>query len=784
MSITKQLIDVIANPNAVVDSPRLKIATGQLSVSDPGIQIEGLGEMPFPLKARHVKQIEPFTQQAPYGKGTQTVVDTSVRNTREIKPEAFRVSGEFRQAVAAVLPDVAAKLGVPAEELRAEIYKLLIYEKGGRFDWHRDAEKRKGMIGSLIVVLPCKFGGGELTVRNQASSERNDFRAARLEQAAEYVAFYSDTQHSVARVSHGVRVCLAYNLFLKSKPRTTRKSSIDHRGDPVTVAVHDWMDQNPDEPMVIALEHQYTAAGLKPRLLKGVDREVADSIMNAAADLDCRIHLGMVSRHLCQYADDGYFGNSRYSRYGGSRSESVNYDDLNIGEVYEDEIVVDGWKDFTGASVAIGKLGCGASDLISLTPFEKWKPTEQDYEGYTGNAGNTLDRWYHKSAIVLWSNEKHFDILTRSGISPAVDEFLRMRESLSTIEKEDELENACDDLDRFARAIIAHWPRRFDDRFFADKTEPKYLKAFADELIRMEDPDLVGEWLVAVAQRDWVLPLSTWVPNAIKTLGKGEVIPPLTRLLETKLPPNKHGQAIASGLPKRDAAWLLKLCEKSKSLRVSIDECAELVQIAIGRFASDVRDGGRNFRIQATSRQATWLDLVKASLTIEHQSKKTFEGTGELFALLGQCEPSFDLRSFQVNGCVELIRWSEKKLDQIAKPVKHWHETIRRRLLEATERKPQPPTDQARSANVSCNCEYCSRLSVFLINPSQSTETIRARQDRRDHVENIIRQDELDIKTTTLRSGTPHGLVMTKTQASHGRAFKQYQDDLELIAKL
>ncbi len=86
-STAEQIARAISNPTAMVESPRLKTATGKLSVSDPGIRIEGLGAMPFPLRVRHLKQIEPFTVQVPYGKGTKTLFDKLVRNTREITPE-------------------------------------------------------------------------------------------------------------------------------------------------------------------------------------------------------------------------------------------------------------------------------------------------------------------------------------------------------------------------------------------------------------------------------------------------------------------------------------------------------------------------------------------------------------------------------------------------------------------------------------------------------------------------------------------------------------------------
>jgi predicted 2-oxoglutarate/Fe(II)-dependent dioxygenase YbiX len=785
-STAQQLVDAIANPTAKVDAPRLKIASGTLSVSNPKIRIQGLGLMPFPIRVGNLEQIEPFSRQAPYGKGTQTIVDTAVRNTREIAPESLTLSDSFQQSVKDALPDIAAKLGLPAEELDAELYKLLIYEKGGRFDWHRDAEKQRGMVGSLIVVLPCKFGGGVLSVRGQATFVQQDFSQARLEQAAQYVAFYADTEHSVSRVTSGVRVCLAYNLVLKQgkKKRKSMPSDADAAKIAVRSAVSEWMEKNPKDPMVVALEHQYTQAGLKPTLLKGVDREIADLLIDASQNLDCHLHIGMVSRHLCQFADDGHHNFGRYSRYRDYESGPVDYDSLSIGEVYDDDIVVDGWKNTAGANVAIGRLSCDESSLISLTPFDQWKPTQQDYEGYTGNAGNTLDRWYHKSAVVLWSAEHHFDLITRSGIAPAISHFLELREQLTWIDDEAQLEVACDNVIRFARAIINRWPRRFEKSVRDDGATENIQNSFAEELIAISDPDLIGEWLEAVAKRDWLFSLTKWIPKAIQTLGSEDIMPQLKKMLETLPPPDRYGGGISSGLPARDAAWILTLSEKANSLAVSSDAVDELLSIAAERFVSDMQGKDSGYRQVSAMTQATWLDLVKAALTQEYNTKAESSATSALFTLLATCEKRFDLRGFQAAKCVELLRWSEKKFGVAMKPAKDWHESVLNRLVSATQTKPQPPTNQVRPADMSCRCTICNDIATFLLNPNQATITIRERQSLRDHAEGVIRADNLDVSTATIRSGTPHGLVLAKNTGSYDRALKRYQEDLKRIADL
>lgn len=39
-----------------------------------------------------------------------------------------------------------------------------------------------------------------------------------------------------------------------------------------------------------------------------------------------------------------------------------------------------------------------------LTALHEREPDESEYEGYTGNAGQTLDYWYRCGAIVMWPN--------------------------------------------------------------------------------------------------------------------------------------------------------------------------------------------------------------------------------------------------------------------------------------------------------------------------------------------------------------------------------------------
>jgi predicted 2-oxoglutarate/Fe(II)-dependent dioxygenase YbiX len=178
-------------------------AVGSLPDVDPGIKVEGLGTIKLPLKRTTAKELVASCQVAPYGKGTQTLVNKQVRNTFELDPKSFCLSGAWNVAIADAMRLVAEQLGLPAEQLEARLYKLLVYEKGGFFVRHRDSEKHDRMVASMIVVLPNQFEGGSLVVRHGAAKQTLTFDDAAGGKAPCYAAFYADCEHEVARVTKG-----------------------------------------------------------------------------------------------------------------------------------------------------------------------------------------------------------------------------------------------------------------------------------------------------------------------------------------------------------------------------------------------------------------------------------------------------------------------------------------------------------------------------------------------------------------------------------------------------
>jgi hypothetical protein len=96
------------------------------SFPDPGLFITGLGSIGLPLSVRDPQAIasSPATQQSPFGKGSQTLVDTSVRKSWQIDPEHFQLTNpEVDDLVGRLVEIVATKLNVAcgSENVTAEL---------------------------------------------------------------------------------------------------------------------------------------------------------------------------------------------------------------------------------------------------------------------------------------------------------------------------------------------------------------------------------------------------------------------------------------------------------------------------------------------------------------------------------------------------------------------------------------------------------------------------------------------------------------------------------------
>jgi hypothetical protein len=171
------LIEDLAAILKQVSRPGDYYTTGTQDVHIPRLVVEGVGTVAFPLLPVQAAELIAAAERAPYGRGSETLVETDVRRTWQLDAERLRIGGRrWEEDLAQILARVTEGLGV-GRQVRAELYKLLVYDTVAFFVSHRDTEKAPGLFATLVVVLPCDYTGGELSIRHKEREVRLDLRS-------------------------------------------------------------------------------------------------------------------------------------------------------------------------------------------------------------------------------------------------------------------------------------------------------------------------------------------------------------------------------------------------------------------------------------------------------------------------------------------------------------------------------------------------------------------------------------------------------------------------------
>jgi hypothetical protein len=154
------------------------------SCPNPVLHVKNLGVIGLPLSVRDAGALIDACHQSPFGKGAETVVDTSVRKCWELNGDQFDLRHpRWPATLQEIVADVVRGLGVGSpNKVKADKYKLLLYEEGAFFLPHQDSPKADGMFGTLVICLPSKHEGVDVILthggktRIFASSPLSEFQ--------------------------------------------------------------------------------------------------------------------------------------------------------------------------------------------------------------------------------------------------------------------------------------------------------------------------------------------------------------------------------------------------------------------------------------------------------------------------------------------------------------------------------------------------------------------------------------------------------------------------------
>ena len=539
--------------------------------------------------------------------------------------------------------------------------------------------------------------------------------------------------------------------------------------------------------LAITLDHRYTQDGLTVDRLKGTDRARAEVLFAAAEQADCVAHLALLTLWQNGSAEGGYddygygYGRGRYySKSYDDEDEDDEDDDDDVagespyimGEVFDESLTADHWSDQQGNKLLLGEMSLHENEIVSVIRPKDWEASREDFEGYTGNAGMTLERWYHRAAIVIWPRAQQFDVLCKAGTESSIAGLQVMTQRLPQASKS-QREPLRQECITFANAIINSWQVDRDMRFSYSafqKLETVDRNLFPALLSELGDANLVRNFISRVMSRDGKVQFDKSLLKFCQQQGWEQFESELASLFEF---------ATIDLLP-RNADLMEQLCVRRDKNPERIRVCTKLVDKAVAQLIACDQETApaNNWRSRELKRSGILVSLAQAMLAIGADKP--------LRTLVDHAlnSPSqYDLTDAHLAAIFSL----ESQIAKLSSPsaaITHWLEACQRELTNRTATAPQPPADFRREHKLPCKCADCRTLSTFLADPDKKEIRLPLAQLRRQHLHQAIDGNRCDLTHVTERRGRPYTLVCTKTTASHQAARQIYDRDSKNLTRL
>lgn len=723
-----QVLSRIASAGSVLKESKSApafAAEGQLPLAALQVDVTGVGALAAPLDVEQAQALHAASTPAPHGQRQRTVLDIRVRHTGEIAPD--RVTLRWAPgALQALQAQAAQALGLP--HLEASLHSLLVYGPGQFFKPHQDTEKHPGMVATLVLVWPSAHIGGELQVRRADAVQ--PFASQHLQaQALRWCAFYADCRHEVKPVAEGWRVVLSFDLVLPAGATVAPAAAppalvqaLRERLMPGGVPRR--------EPWLLRLDHEYTEHGLCWPLLKGDDRVHVAALCAAARALDLVPQLALAEIHQTWSASESYSGRGPDG-------------DPEPDELIDEDLVLDFWVDAEGRSLKGQPLAVRLVECASFSAGHDGFLVNQEYEGYMGNYGQTLDYWYRRAAVVLQSpvaaEAARFATQPKAALADAVKLARRAgaREALAQ-----RLQLALPDLVRYAqsegRVVLARYAQLAvvlpDDLASALCTPfewqqliPADARALAD-LARAQGPD----WLIALL-RSWATaatrPLS-WNMSTQDGDGTGPWPQPLPGFID------------AAGAADWPDAAIQELVTQALALQQAADAA----------------------RVTPAQRLAAWPRRLKAVCELAQAVQRLPQPksvTQQAQALLQQVAAQPQV--YRERDLVPLLQALNSPA-ALAAPERQALLGRVRAALQAALQRPAPAADDQGLRDVSwtCRCADCKPAIAWAESASAQPLQLAMAEARRQHVQTALQDAAAPLGFATLRQGSPHKLVLTK----------------------
>ncbi len=769
------------------------------------LTVKGVGPIRFPIPRAQAQRLLGISQPARYGRRERTLLDRRVRDTGEIPAGRIKiVRRRWNRTLQPMLAALGTDLGLdPAQRLSAELHAMLVYGPGQFFKQHQDSERADGMVGTLVVTLPSTFTGGAIVVahRGQVVS----YRASK--QALSFIAFYADCRHEIRPVRSGYRIVLTYDLMLEGEATgapAPESDVVDMLVSPLRAHFTTPLPRSPYEAkhaprrpppsrLVYLLDHEYTARGLGWGRLKGSDAARAAALRAAAERAGCEVVLGLAAVQETWECEEPwepeYHGRRRYWERDeeDEDDEWVSEDERPaddpdayvLGDLIDSSVSLERMVDAKGGASEPIVTSVAEHEVCATTPSSALTPHAAEYEGYMGNYGNTMDRWYRRAAIVLWPRERAFVVRAEASPGWALAALLeRLRAG--------ELQE-CREL---AASLLPSWSD------VAAREEHRGLFAPTLRVAALLDSHELAAALLRPFQREAVTPrLARDIAALVARYGEGWTRDLLAGWASPESRRLRSGErdvlAWLSGLERLAAAVVAAGPPAgATAARLLIDDAWRMLQLEIRRRRRLSPPSLRERTLLELDRPILgWLggaSVLEAQEATQGSAGTTSAGERPIERAVGYL--CADENAALVPCFVRLLRTEANRAEPARRAALGLDAVARHCATELRARLQSPPRaagDWSVAPPAGCDCALCRKLATFLADSAQRRLEWPLAKAGRQHVHQRIDHDELPVRHETRRSGSPYTLVLEKTGALFGReatARQALQKDLDWLS--
>ncbi len=727
------------------------------------MQVSSVGAVAFPVLEWQIRRLIAVAERAPYGRGPETIVDSSVRDCWQVSADDISLGGaRWPATLEAVSKRVADGLGIPADRIDLDLYKLLIYEEGGFFKEHRDTEKTRGMVGTLVISLPTEGAGGELVVRHHDREEIVDLSVTDPGELV-FAAFYADCAHRTEPVRGGHRVSLIYNVVaLPEKGKLPRLApDVSSETRKVAQVLTEWASGEPEPKKIVwVLDHLYTEAALDFEGLKGRDAVVCRALANAARISGCEYYLA-----LLQIDEEGtpedYYG---YGEWDEDPVEDEPYDPVEVLEIYQSTHRLTAFVGPSGRPPNLaGGLPMNEGEALPSGALDDAAPDSQRVLEATGNSGATLERAYRATTFVVWPRSWHASVLADG----PVDNLIEHTTGVFASDRESGLD--------LVKVVVDQWLKveRQGWSFSHSRTTAETLPATLSLLIRADDEVQTVRFLEGVMLSRFTSEITSSLVDLMERV-RGDKLEPFLKKLVTKRLGSDPGsvfrlfaEASSRSAPTDAVAW-------TKVLRRQAARAFQMFP------ASWARGREESYKPWPNEPDKQVPAAVRDAILVGQRLDLPDEGQQAAKVVLQQQshrQPATDLpRRLQEVWALDPELMSASALALL------WRNAAGRLL----ERSSCPPGNRLpRTCPApACQCQHCRRLTAFCQDPRAAVLRFRMRKDLRMHVEFEIQSARLPIECATEKKGIPHTLVCTKDSADYIGRVNRHRTDVALMKVL